>query len=260
VGGDVVPARWEVRLAGPTDVAVPVESPHAVVSRWLDADHQASVKPYALCPPRVAAGVTILEIRLLDDALETTLRDAAPVGAAVRLGRHVFRVVTAPTPVEHKRWPEFTGWLGARAWPVRFVSPVTFRRGDRSSPWPAPQSVVRSLVDRWRALQPDTAPSVPRGGLNSLWVSDVEGHSEALLLDGRIVSGFIGSIRYVCDGPDSDATAVDELLRFATYAGIGSHTAFGFGLVRVEPRDRRDRRHCGTPTGPAIPTAPRAYR
>jgi hypothetical protein len=47
------------------------------------------------------------------------------------------------------------------------------------------------------------------------------------------VSGFVGKVRYVCDGDQALAAAFEALLRFAEYAGIGSHTAFGLGAVRI---------------------------
>jgi CRISPR-associated endoribonuclease Cas6 len=247
-----MPSRWEIRLGGDADVAVPVEAPHAVLSRWLDGDHRAPVKPYALCPPRMAgADVVILEVRLLEDGLGHRLRASAPTGTKVRLGRHHFRVLAEPRSVAWAPWSAYTEWMGARAWTVRFVSPATFRRGDRSSPWPAPQSVVTSLANRWRALRPDTTPATSWQTHASLWVSDIEGHSEAVLINGRIVSGFVGSVRYVCDGLDSEAAAVDALLRFATHAGIGAHTAFGFGMVELDQSDRRARRADGSAAGPA---------
>jgi CRISPR-associated endoribonuclease Cas6 len=208
----------------------------------------------------VAGAAIILEVRLLEDALGHRLRTSAPAGTEVRLGRHVFRVLAEPTPVAWSPWSAYTGWMGARAWPVRFVSPVTFRRGDRSSPWPAPQSVVTSLANRWRALRPDSVPSVSPETHASLWVSDIEGRSEALLVGGRIVSGFVGSVRYVCDGSNSEAATVDALLRFATHAGVGAHTAFGFGVVQVEPLDRRNRRGGAPAAASAVTAAPRTGR
>lgn len=227
-----MPSRWQLTLTGPVGAPVPLEAPHAVVSRWLDVDHKARVKPYALSPPRPAGTGTVLEVRLLDDALGARLRQQAPAGTPVRLGRQVYAVAGDPAAVEAVGWPELAGQRGIGAWRVEFHSPVSFRHGDRSSPLPAPDSVVRSLAERWRALHPATAPGLPAAGLQSLWVSDLAGSSQPVRLAGRIVSGFVGRVRYVCDDPE-EAVAADALLRFASYAGVGSHTAFGFGVTRV---------------------------
>jgi hypothetical protein len=45
-----VPSRWLITLHGRPASQVPVTAPHAVVSRWLDSDHKAAVKPYAIGP------------------------------------------------------------------------------------------------------------------------------------------------------------------------------------------------------------------
>ena len=94
--------------------------------------------------------------------------------------------------------------------------------------------MLTSLADRWRALQPTTAPWLPREALASVWVSDVEGRSVPLRGDGSSVIGFVGRVRYVCAGTYEQARTVQVLLRFAEYAGVGCHTACGFGVVRLE--------------------------
>jgi CRISPR-associated endoribonuclease Cas6 len=239
-----VPAYWQVRLTGQARNPIPLEAPHAVVSRWLDTDHKAPVKPYAVSPPRVTARETFLEVRLLDDTLAPRLQESAAPGTQVRLGSNFFTITTQPVQAKATPWPDLTHPAATpdpthpvppRAWWLSFLSPVTFRDGDRSSPWPAPESVTRSLADRWRALHPATAPHLTITGTRSLWVADLDGTSQPCRLAGRIVSGFVGRIRYVCDGSDAEAAAINALLRFAGYAGTGSHTAYGFGLTRTEP-------------------------
>lgn len=221
-------------MTGPPGAAVVVDGPHAVVSRWLDDNHKRNPKPYAVSPPRGGAAQTVIEVRLLDDALAARLGVRAQRGTAVFLDPHRFRVAAGPHLVEATRWEDLTAWSGARAWTVRFVTPTTVRSGDRSSPWLAPESVLRGLADRWRVLHPPTGPVATVRHGASVWVSDVDGHSEALTVGKRVVSGFVGAIRYVCDGADEDARRVEALLRFARYAGVGSHTAFGLGVAVLE--------------------------
>jgi|GEM_PF-1229882 len=97
-----MPSRWEVALTGPRDVPVPPGAPQAVVSGWLDdrpqasgaepagrSAHSAAARAWACGPLRTclteAGGtVTVLEVRLLDDALAGRLAAARPGdGAAV---------------------------------------------------------------------------------------------------------------------------------------------------------------------------------
>jgi CRISPR-associated endoribonuclease Cas6 len=131
---------------------------------------------------------------------------------------------------------------------VRFVTPACLRKQNRTSPWPAPESVARGLAERWHRLDPATSPPLPGHGTGPVWVSDIDGHNEVQLLTRRVrrdsrwqleeevVSGFVGRIRYVChQGTDAEAADFDALMAFAAFAGAGSHTTYGFGVVVPEP-------------------------
>jgi len=228
-----MPSSWLVSLSGPPEPQIPLEAPHAVVSRWLDLIHKAPAKAYALSPPGHDRGRTILTVRLLDDALAGSLTRHIVVGERVRLGRHWFTVTEPPVLAGGTAWTSL-GRSGRRAWELTFNSPTAFRRRNRTSPFPAPPSVITSLLERWWIIDPPTAPPFTAVDLaRSLWVSDLDGHSSVMPLRDTIVSGFTGRIRYVCDGTDAQAEAVDALLSFAEYAGVGSHTAYGLGTVSL---------------------------
>lgn len=263
-----MPSRWEVILEGPRDVPVPLGAPQAVVSGWLDdpprntgagsglparSAHAAAARAWACGPLRTGLAetgraVAVLEVRLLDDTLAGRLVRAARPGRAVRLGAGEYQVAGPARETGRASWADLRSWSGERAWQVRFVTPVCLRRGNRTAPWPAPESVARGLAERWRLLDPATAPPPPGRGASSVWVSDIEGHSEAHILSRRaggggqarfteeVISGFTGRIRYVCDhGSEAEAADFGALLAFAAYAGAGSHTTYGFGVARPEP-------------------------
>lgn len=261
-----MPSRWEVALSGPRDVAVPLGAPQAVASGWLDDRPQASAArsavqsahsaaarawacgPLRTCLTEAGGAVAVLEVRLLDDALAGRLSRAVRPGRKVRLGTGEYQVAAAARETGRASWADLRRQGGDRAWQVRFVTPVCLRRGNRTSPWPAPESVARGLAERWQRLDPATAPPAPQRGLPSVWVSDIDGHSEAHILprrarrDGQwrlteeVISGFTGRIRYVCDhGTEAEAAEFGALLAFAAYAGAGSHTTYGFGVTRPEP-------------------------
>lgn len=228
-----MPSRWEISLAGFGQPRIPLEAPHAVVSRWLDMEHRAPVKPYALSPPAAQDGRLLLEVRLLDDGLAERLQDQAPVGLQVRLGAHHFNICEPPALREHASWQALAA-SGGRGWDVEFRSLTTFRTGNRTSPLPAPHSVLTGLRSRWAALCPPDMTRLPETG--GLWVTDLDGRSEAIQLRDTVVSGFLGRVRYESEGDNS----VGALLAFAGYAGIGAHTAFGLGTVKVNlDRPRR---------------------
>jgi hypothetical protein len=269
-----MPSRWEVPLLGPADAAIPLSAPLAVISGWLDdrrsggrddsrpggprSAHNDQGRRWACGPLRTvlppgpdagaAQAVTTLLVHLLDDDLSDRLQAATIRGQAVRLGEHAYRIAEQAQLTDKASWPELRWWSGQRAWQVRFVTPVCLRRQSRTSPWPAPESVARGRAERWHRLDPATAPPLPGHGAGPVWVSDIDGHNEVQVLtrrvrrDGRwqldeeIVSGFVGRIRYVChQGTETEAADFDALMAFAAFAGAGSHTTYGFGVMMPEP-------------------------
>lgn len=264
-------SRWELLLAGPANAAIPLTAPHAVVSSWLDdpparqaigaADSQSARSGHddqtrkwacgplhALQQPGHGRPLIALQVRLFDKGLATRLATAATAGAHVRLGTHDFDLIQPPDLIERVSWQDLRRWAGTRAWQVRFVTPASFRRGNRTSPWPAPETLARGLTGRWRRLHPDTAPALHAPAPGTVWVSDIDGRSQAHTLSrtlrqgdrphqrDEVISGFTGRIRYVCDGgTDAEAATFDALMAFAAFAGVGSHTAYGFGVTQPEP-------------------------
>jgi hypothetical protein len=270
-----MPSRWQVSLAGPARAAVPLSAPLAAVSQWLDdplprggpgpggparaaagSGHGDQARKWACGPiqttePGVSgavAAITTLQVRLLDDDLSGRLLAATRPGSLVRLGAHEYQVTEAARQIERACWPDLRRWAGTRAWQLRFLTPACVRRHNRTSPLLTPESVARGLAERWHRLDPATAPALPGPGPGPVWVSDIEGRNEVQILsrnvrrDGRsrpqeeVISGFVGRIRYVCDrGSDADAAGFDALMAFAAFAGVGSHTTYGFGVVVPEP-------------------------
>jgi len=266
-----MPSRWEVALTGPLDTPVPLGAVQAVVSGWLDdpsqgheagsaarirSAHVGPVRPWACGPLQVrspggldeTAPVAILQVRLLDDKLADRLAHAICPGSPVRLGKGEYQIAAPVHEVGRATWPDLRRWSGERAWQVRFVTPVCLRRGNRTSPLPTPESIARGLAERWQRLNPATAPPVSGPGTAQVWVSDIDGLSGAQILTRRakhggrwrftdeVISGFTGRIRYVCDhGTDTDAANFGALMAFAAFAGAGSHTTYGFGVVCPEP-------------------------
>jgi CRISPR-associated endoribonuclease Cas6 len=267
-----MPSRWEVALAGPTHAAIPLSAPLAVVSGWLDDARPAAAEtgperasrsghgdqarkwacgPLRTAPPGSADGadaVTSIQVRLLDDSLSDRLKAATQPAQAVRLGRHEYRIAEGARLAERASWPELRRWSRARAWQIRFLTPACVRRSNRTSPWVSPESLARGLAERWHRLDPATAPPLPGPGASPVWVSDIDGRSEVHMLtrnvrrndrfqqEDEVISGFVGRVRYVCDrGSAADAADFDALMAFAAFAGVGSHTTCGFGVVIPEP-------------------------
>jgi len=264
-----MPSQWEVRLAGPAEAPIPLTAPHAVVSGWLDdpapgsradpggagrSGHSEPVKRWACGPLQAVRSSSpgssdlAVGVRLLDDTLVGRLQAATAPGTLVRLGACRYRVRSPARLMSQATWQGLRCWPGSRAWQVRFVTPACTRRRSRTSPLLAPDALARGLAERWRHLDPATAPALPWRGDGPVWVSDLDGRSEVQILSRRlprngqsvtedeVISGFTGRVRYVCDhGTDDEAAAFGALLAFAAFAGAGSHTAYGFGVIVPEP-------------------------
>lgn len=260
-----MPSRWEVTLAGPAGAGVPLAAPHAVVSGWLDdrgtgpgearegrSGHGDQVKRWAFGPLRALPGDRpgiALQVRLLDDSLADRLLACTRPGTPVRLGAERYRVLGPARLGGQADWADLSTPPGTRAWQVRFATPACARRRNRAAPLLSPDTLALGLAERWRLLDPATAPAVPwKPGGCPVWVSDLEGRTEVQLLPRtvrsngsrerreEVVSGFVGRMRFACDhGSDAEAAAFGALLAFASFAGAGSHTAYGFGVTVPEP-------------------------
>lgn len=259
-----MPSRWEVALAGPGGADIPLAAPHAVASGWLDdrssgpvaaqgirSGHADQVKKWAFGPLRAPAsgdGI-VLQVRLLDDTLADRLLTSTQPGTSVRLGTARFSVLEPTRLIDKASWADLAASAGSRAWQISFVTPTCARRRNRTAPLLSPDTLALGLAERWRLLDPATAPAITwRSGGCPVWISDLDGRTEVQLLPRtvrrpagperreEVVSGFVGRMRFVCDqGSDAEADAFGALLAFAAFAGAGSHTAYGFGVTLPEP-------------------------
>lgn len=234
-----MPSRWWIPVTRVDPERVQMEQLHAAVSHWFDhtqAEHDAPVKPYALSPigdqpGRNAEGGLGFEVAVLTDAAFDRLRVAARAGRDIRLGAQRGRLGLA-VGLCSETWESLAQPSGGRAWELEFVTPATFRSKDRSSPWPAPASVLRGLGQSWAAFSGLPPRELTHQQLDTIWVSDIAGQSAPMALSGLRVSGFVGRIRYQCDSR-SVADLVDPLLRLAVYSGVGSAKAKGLGVTRL---------------------------
>jgi hypothetical protein len=126
-----MPSLWRCRW--PTSAERDRHALHRTRARWLDTDHYAQRKPWSW----VADG-SRLRIGLLDDQLTDRL-----LSGAAATGIPLEQLATV-------KWSELRGGPPGENWCVDFLSPVTFRRGNRFLPWPAPSAVFGGLRATWR--------------------------------------------------------------------------------------------------------------
>jgi CRISPR-associated endoribonuclease Cas6 len=243
-----MPSRWQIATPGIDPARVRVEHLHAVVSGWFDSTdvaHRAPAKPYTVSPPtRHPTGAAGFEVTLLDDALTNQLLTRAAPGIRLRLGAQHTRLTDGAEQLAATPWAQLAdAGSNANAWCLHFVTPTTFRRGNAFTPWPAPQAVLGGLRATWRRFAPPHLSDLVLDlATDPVWVTDIDGANEVLRINNLTVSGFVGRIRYACDGPPDTRAAVDRLMRLAPYAGIGAYTTRGLGQVRLEPTWRQTAR------------------
>ena len=231
-----MPSRWWIPLQGARPDRVRLEHLHAAVSRWFDRtpeQHAAGTKPYALSPlarDAESSGVGFELSTLTADVEEQLLERVAPP-ATIRLGPGQV-LLGQLRRTDSEAWPSLAIPSGARSWDLEFVTPVTFRRGNRSSPLPVAGSVLRGLLDSWNAWSGLPIRNLTRQDSDEIWVSDIQGRSEPITVSGIRLSAFVGRVCFRCDD-QAIADLVDPLFRLAPYAGVGSAKAKGLGVTRL---------------------------
>lgn len=255
----MVPIRYWVGLP---DVEPPVkpEHLHGALSRWFDDEespatvvggvgasqsrHEATIKPYTISPLAEEPGRRGVLISVLTSDADARLWRGAGTAGRVRLGRSLTRV-EAPVVDESMSWAQLDASRSARAWRLEFVTPTTFRTGNRTSPLPTPTGILRTPSDCWRAFSGREPRLYTPQDVTRLWVSDVDLNSQRLLLrvgersgpddrrGERGICAVTGSMVLRCDD-DQVAAIVGPLLRLAPFSGVGGFRGKGFGVVEVE--------------------------
>jgi CRISPR-associated endoribonuclease Cas6 len=202
------------------------------LSRWLDADHHAQRKPWSwtVAAPSPGRAAAPPRAEILVSLLDDQLADRLVIGAEAA-HRPVRQVAAAS-------WAELRDGRARDGWCLEFISPVTFRRGNRFLPWPSPSTVFGSLRSTWRSFGAPVVGDLELDlCLDPLVVTAVSGASctERVTVhrqESVLVGGFLGTIRYAVDGA-VDPQVVDTLVRLAPFSGIGAYTTRGFGGVRT---------------------------
>jgi len=100
--------------------------------------------------------------------------------------------------------------------------------------FPDPNTLFRGLADRWQALDGPELPAtladfLTQGGCV---VSGYNLHTKTIRLKERTQVGFLGTTTFEClDSDTAHVAALNQLTRFAFFAGVGYQTARGMGAV-----------------------------
>jgi CRISPR-associated endoribonuclease Cas6 len=177
-------------------------------------------------------------------ALLLDFAHSAP-GATLELDHLPFRVEAAHFNGE-QAWAgnESYAALGSRFLPgieiprrvtFQFTSPVVFKSGQLSYPFPTSSLVFNSLIEKWNAFAPLAfAPELRRYAEECLAVSRFDLESRPVpLKEGALRIGAVGEVTFTATNFDRFWLGqIHTLAAFALFSGLGSGTSYGLGQGR----------------------------
>lgn len=214
-------------------------------------------KPYTLTPllgPGAdgSSGNARFEVALLADALVAPVLQALAKTRTLRVANCFYEVASVEVAAT-----EQYATLVARArptdgWRLRIRTPMAFltareEGARRCRPFPEAEWVFSNLHRRWEFFAPEIAlpPSAAAAITSNLEVADHRlTMAEHLLKPGAPPGrGSVGEVVYrLAEArrvPSSAKIALDALVRFSRYAGIGDRTTIGMGNVHPVPANPR---------------------
>ncbi len=117
----------------------------------------------------------------------------------------------------------------------RFLTPTTFRRGDKNRIVPDPELVFGSLLDRWNAYAPEKLPAeLKQRFASEIIISKISIKSGLYELKHQSLLGFTGLCAYTVTSNDVELLAIIQKLSwFAIFCGVGQKTTMGMGVCRA---------------------------
>ncbi|RAY16858.1 hypothetical protein DPM19_01440 [Actinomadura craniellae] len=260
-----MPARITIHLA-PAGPRPPVPPPHtgpAVNAAFLaalrgagEADLSAALhetkppKPYALTPlvderNRLAGSSSErvrFEVGVLADPLTGPVLQALAATPQMRVARCLYEVAAVELAGAETYPDLLAAARPANRWHLDVRTPVAFFTAReegvrRARPFPEPEWVLADLYRRWSAFGVPLEEAVTELISGNVEVADHRlTMAEHLLKAGAPPGrGSVGTVTYrVADTrrttPQARA-ALDALVRFAAYAGIGDRTTIGMGYA-----------------------------
>ncbi|MGH3942477.1 MAG: CRISPR system precrRNA processing endoribonuclease RAMP protein Cas6 [Pseudonocardiaceae bacterium] len=228
-----MPTLLTLRITEPVAPPYPVHL-HAAACQLLeppDADHTAQRKPFTLGAPVAEEGTVTWRLGWLPDLA----LPAAWPPQQLRLGGSTCQVLDAEA--HHQPFAALAASRPvARAF-VRFLTPTYFSRNGRDVPLPDPVLVMRSLTQRWNAFAPTGLAldePLSKALLSAVLLTDTDVHTARVqIAHDAWQTGFVGDADLALTHTASPGVraAFAALLRFATVAGVGARTTYGFGEV-----------------------------
>ncbi len=237
-----MPSTWEIAFDIPEPHLVRPSGVHTFLARILaeGSDAHRGRKPYCLTGVSIRYGLAVVGVSFIDDGA-AALFSSVTAGEDVWFGKSDDGAGTIAAPPRLTRevtWDELAEIGPREGWSIELRSPMCFRRGKLSQPWPSPERVLNSLADNWELGSGEEFPlEFPE--VSALAITDVRLETVRTLLTPTATAGAVGSLEW-CWAPNAKyapdlagAAAVSALLGLAEFSGVGAYTQFGLGQVRV---------------------------
>lgn len=168
---------------------------------------------------------------------------ALSVGSDLELDRQSFRVLSVAWQPDGHPWAaaqQFEDLLGAhsplepppRRLGLRLLSPTTFHVSGKHVPFPLPELVFTSLLERWNSFAPAAfPPELKRYACECLAVGRFRLETRAVpFKEGGLRIGSQGEITYTALNYDRWWMGMlHSLTQFAAFSGVGSGVGAGMG-------------------------------
>lgn len=230
----------------------------------VDRLHDQQVKPFTISPLMglhadekgicsFGAGQKAwFRVTILADELSESLAhwlESLGSGAILKLKETLWQVDRAAIHSDEHPWAGrmtyehlmqvVQGSLVKGRWTLEFATPMTLNGSRFAYPFPQPESLVRSWLERWQVFAPvfltDELPSQAR---EYLAVEDYRLHTETVRMHGMRLPGCLGRITLRERGMTPDMRLTLALLvEFAFFCGSGYKTTQGLGQTRVVRRE-----------------------
>lgn len=212
-----------------TVIRLPFSARHSLIERVMttvarsdldlaDRLHQAdAIRPYS-----VVVRANALDVVTFDDALALALLRGDTLAKLVT--RIDLDTLTTPAACPLLR--------------LAFETPTHFRVAGYDHQLPDAFSLLGSLRTRWEALSLPSLPDI-RSYRLPVWPERLA-FARMAAAHGQPQRGFVGVVHLDLRPLDPDERqAVWTLCRFGAYRGVGKHTTYGLGRLRILDRDER---------------------
>ena len=260
-----------IKLVALNDASLPVSHGRLLHAAFLDlvrqADgelseklHDSNVKAFttgtlSILHPCMCNGKIMIKDRQVVEwrltSLETNLTnllDKHKLKGQIRIGRGLFEIVEIygsspikglPSVLDMSTIIKYASLLCHNdSLTFKFMTPTSFRYYDLDYPFPRPDLIFGSLVEKWNVFTDDVAFDVE--GIKQItaqYLIPIQWKGESCrvnITDKKGVTGFIGTYMFsLRQFPVEHRQVIFTLALFAMYSGIGRLNAQGMGKVKL---------------------------